>query len=465
MWQVPQFDAALLSKYDRSGPRYTSYPTAPQFSPAFGELQFREALQRSNAMPAKALSIYVHVPYCRSPCFYCGCNRIITRDHSRSGPYLARLAREIEAVGEIMDGRRQVLQMHFGGGTPNFLSAGELRQVVDHLRGAFTFADPAAADVSIELDPRWIADGDIAALADAGFNRASFGVQDLDPRVQRAVNRIQSEEQTLRAIADCRANGFRSVNVDLIYGLPEQTEQGFARTLDVLIAARPDRLAVYGYAHLPQLFKGQRQIDAQLLPSPGTKLQLLGLAISRLTAAGYRYVGMDPFALPQDELAKACEDGTLTRNFMGYSTHGDTDLIGFGVSAISQIADCISQNARDLPEWESMLEAGHLPVKRGIRLDRDDLIRADAIRSLMCHGRIDTAALEQRHGVNFPEYFQSSLTELAPLVADGLVQVSDESVSVTSRGRLLLRIVAACFDRYLARDAEKGAPVRYSKVV
>jgi oxygen-independent coproporphyrinogen-3 oxidase len=283
--------------------------------------------------------------------------------------------------------------------------------------------------------------------------------------VQRAVNRIQSEEQTLRVIADCRSSGFRSVNVDLIYGLPEQTLQGLSRTLDVLLEARPDRLAVYGYAHLPQLFKGQRQIDAQSLPSADAKLQLLGLAISRLTAAGYQYIGMDHFALPEDELAKAREDGSLTRNFMGYSTHGDTDLLGFGVSAISQIADCISQNARDLPEWESLLEAGRLPVKRGIRLDRDDLIRAETIRSLMCHGEIDVQLLEQRHGISFVEYFKSSLAELKPLVADELVEMGAETIRVTSRGRLLLRIVAACFDKYLARDADKGAPVRYSRVV
>lgn len=462
MWSLPQFDPELLRRYDRAGPRYTSYPTAPQLNSGFGQREFRDALSRSNADSGKPLSAYVHIPYCHSPCFYCGCNRIITRDRSRAGVYLSRLAKEIDAVAPLIDSRRTLVQMHFGGGTPNFLSAAELLRVVEYLRSAFSFASPEAGDFSIELDPRWVAEGDFAALADAGFNRASFGVQDLNPQVQKAVNRVQSHEQTLRAIADCRSNGFRSVNVDLIYGLPNQTEQGFSDTLDVLLEARPDRLAVYGYAHLPQLFKGQRQIRAEALPSAHLKLQLLGLAISRLTSAGYQYIGMDHFALPDDRLAKARDDGTLTRNFMGYSTHGDTDLIGFGVSAISQVADTISQNARDLAEWESSIDGGQLPVRRGIRLDRDDMIRAEAIRSLMCHGEIDVRKLERRFDIRFTDYFAMALCRLEPLVLDELVVVDPQVIRVTARGRLLLRVVAACFDRYLRQD--EAAP-RFSKVV
>ncbi len=340
MYPAPPFDAALLRRYDKAGPRYTSYPAAPQFHAGFGEREFREEARRSNARSTpRELSVYVHVPYCFSPCFYCGCNRVITRDRTKARSYIDRLVREIELVGPLFDRARNVVQLHLGGGTPNFLSPAELGEVIECLERHFSFAAPAVRDFSIELDPRFIGTGDIAALGAIGFNRASLGVQDLDPEVQRAVNREQSADQTLEIIGACRANGFRSVNIDLIYGLPKQSLEGFARTLDTVLAARPDRLAVYGYAHLPELFKAQRQIDAADLPSAEDKLALLRLAIERLTGAGYRYIGMDHFALPSDELAQAQEAGGLHRNFMGYTTHADCDLIGLGVSAISHVGD------------------------------------------------------------------------------------------------------------------------------
>jgi oxygen-independent coproporphyrinogen-3 oxidase len=458
------FDAELLRRYDRPGPRYTSYPTAPRFAAGFGDAQFREVARQSNQDPIpRPLSLYAHVPFCFSPCFYCGCNRIITRDTSRGEAYLARLVREIAMVAPLFDRDRDVVQLHLGGGTPNFLAAGQLAELMETFQRHFHFAPPQDRDFSIELDPRSVSVSDVEALAFMGFNRASLGVQDFDPVVQRAVNRMQGVEETLAVIEACRRNRFRSVNVDLIYGLPAQTPEGFGRTLDTVIAARPDRLAVYGYAHLPQMFKAQRQIPDALLPTPDAKLALLQLAIERLTAAGYRYIGMDHFALPEDALALAQASGTLHRNFMGYTTHADTDLVAFGVSAIGHVGDSYSQNPRDLPAWEAAIDAGHLPTWRGMRLDADDLLRADLIQQLMCHGAIDKAALEARHAICFDLYFEQELARLPPLVADDLVEVTPDAIRATSRGRLLLRIIAACFDRYL--HEAPGAPVPCAKAI
>ncbi|RZA20230.1 MAG: oxygen-independent coproporphyrinogen III oxidase [Lysobacteraceae bacterium] len=463
--QTITFNADLLRRYDRPGPRYTSYPTAPQFHAGFGEAQLRAVATASNGDPIpRRLSLYVHVPFCASPCFYCGCNRIITRDKARGEAYLARLYREIALTAELFDRDREVIQLHFGGGTPNFLSPGQLHEVVDTLRGHFRFSDAADRDISIELDPRFVDADDIAALAAVGFNRASFGVQDFDPAVQAAVNRIQSVEQTRAVVDACRAHGFRSVNVDLIYGLPNQSPEGFARTLDTVADMRPDRVAVYGYAHMPHLFKPQKQLDASLLPSSETRLALLQLAIEKLTAAGYLYIGMDHFALPDDELALAQARGSLHRNFMGYTTHADSDLVGLGVSAISHIGDSFSQNPRDLPSWQAALDEGRLPVFRGMRLDPDDVLRADLIQQLMCAGEIPMAALERRHGIDFADYFADALERLAPLVEDGLVRIDAQRIVATSRGRLLLRNIAMCFDRYLDQPATVATP-RFSRAI
>jgi oxygen-independent coproporphyrinogen-3 oxidase len=461
---VPPFDADLLRRYDKPGPRYTSYPTAPRFHDGFGEARFREVAKASNEDPIpRALSLYAHVPFCASPCFYCGCNRVITRDRSRGAAYLARLVREIALVAPLFDRDREVVQLHLGGGTPNFLDAGQLGELMETFQRHFHFAPEARRDLSIEIDPRCVVPSDVEALAFMGFTRASLGVQDFDPAVQKAVNRLQSVEETLAVIDACRAHGFRSVNVDLIYGLPAQTPEGFGRTIDTIVAARPDRLAIYGYAHMPQLFRAQKQIPDAMLPTPEAKLALLQLAIERLTAAGYAYIGMDHFALPGDELARARADGTLHRNFMGYTTHADTDLVGLGVSAISHVGDSYSQNPRDLPAWEAAIDAGRLPTWRGMALDADDRLRADLIQQLMCHGAIDVPALEARHGIAFASYFAAELRRLPPLVADGLVEVSPRAIRATSRGRLLLRIIAACFDRYL--HEAHAEPARFSRAI
>ncbi|HEY5806406.1 MAG TPA: oxygen-independent coproporphyrinogen III oxidase [Povalibacter sp.] len=460
------FDPALLQRYDKAGPRYTSYPTALQFDKSFDESMLREHIRRSNAeLIPRRLSLYLHIPYCFSPCFYCGCTRVITRDLSRGRAYVERLVREIAMVGAMFDRDRDVIQLHLGGGTPNFLRPRELGELMDSLVSHFHLSASPARDYSIELDPRTVEAGDVYLYAALGFNRASLGVQDFDPVVQQAVNRIQSVEQTLQVIEACRAERFRSVNVDLIYGLPKQTAQGFGRTLDIVTDARPDRLAIYGYAHLPHMFKGQRQIEAADLPSAEAKLDLLRLAIDKLTAAGYVYIGMDHFALPEDELAKAYVAGTLHRNFMGYTTHDQCDLVGLGMSAISHISDSFSQNARDVTTWEAALDEGRLPLWRGLRLATDDVIRADVIQDLMCNGQVDPSEIERRHDIDFHEYFAAEVTRLQPLIADGLVSMEAGRIAVTSRGRLLVRIIAMCFDHYLNRAQTPDAKPAYSRVV
>lgn len=458
-----QFDPALLRRYDTAGPRYTSYPTAPRFSDAFGAEDLCAAIAQSNGEPIPGkLSLYVHVPFCESPCFYCGCNRIITRDKSKADAYLVRLYREIGLLASKFDRDREVVQLHFGGGTPNFLTPAQLREVVETLQSQFHFSTSPDRDISIELDPRFASPADIAELAAAGFNRASLGVQDFDPAVQAAVNRIQSIAET-RAIVDAsRANGFESVNIDLIYGLPNQTVEGFRETLREVLDIRPDRLAVYGYAHLPHLFKPQKQLDASLLPTAQTRLQLLQCAIETLTAAGYVYIGMDHFALPEDSLTRARDAGALHRNFMGYTTHARTDLLGFGVSAISKIGDTFSQNPRDLASWAAALDDGRLPVFRGMTLDEDDILRADLIQGLMCQGEVPLAELSNRHHVDAETYFQTELANTECFEQDGLLHRDADGIHVTPKGRLFLRNIAMCFDKYLNQKAETGNPT-YSR--
>ena len=447
---TPPINADLLRRHDLPGPRYTSYPTAPHFHAGFGENDVREAALASNGDPIpRPLSLYVHVPFCADPCFYCGCNRVITRDRTRAARYVAHLEREIALSAALVDADREAVQLHFGGGTPNFLSPAQLTGLIATLQTRFRFSAREDRDISIELDPRTVAVEDIPTLAQAGFNRASLGVQDFDPIVQAAVNRIQGVEETDAIVQACRSNGFRSINIDLIYGLPKQTPEGFGRTLETVIRMRPDRIALYGYAHLPTMFKAQQRIDAADLPDAESRLQLLWQAIQTLTAAGYEYIGMDHFALPGDALSIARAQGRLHRNFMGYTTHAESDLLGLGVSAISHIGDTFSQNARDIGAWEAALDAGHLPVARGVRLDEDDLLRADIIQSIMCQGEVRIDAIARCHHIDFPDYFADALQRLAPLEADGLVKTDPQRVSVTPSGRMVLRRIAMCFDRYL----------------
>ncbi|MBD9437238.1 oxygen-independent coproporphyrinogen III oxidase [Pseudoxanthomonas sp. PXM03] len=458
------FDPELLRRYDTPGPRYTSYPTAPQFSPGFQEADLREMAAITNGDPIpRPLSLYLHIPFCTSPCFYCGCNRIITRDTARGAAYLTRLYREVAMTSALFDRDRDVEQVHFGGGTPNFLSPAQIAEVMDVLRRQFSFAPASRLDCSIELDPRFITPDEVGELAAAGFNRASLGVQDFDPDVQRAVNRIQSVEQTLAIIEACRTHGLQSVNVDLIYGLPKQSLEGFSRTLDITLEARPDRLAIYSYAHLPSMFRPQQRINADDLPSPEVKLGLLQCAIDKLGEAGYVYIGMDHFALPGDSLALAQQRADLHRNFMGYTTHAESDLLGLGVSAISHIGPSFSQNPRDLGSWEQAIDQGHLPVWRGMRLEEDDVIRADVIQRLMCDGALDYRDLGRRHVIDFTAYFADALAHLRPLEDDGLVELAPDGLRATSHGRLLLRIIAMCFDRYLPTAA--ASTPRFSRTV
>ena len=452
---APVFDADLVARYDVNGPRYTSYPTAPEFDARFGEAEYRAAARASNEDPIpRRLSIYVHVPFCFSPCFYCGCARIITRDRGKADGYLARLHREIEMTAPLFDRDRQVVQLHFGGGTPNFLSWRQMAELVESMSRQFTFASDDAREFGIELDPREADANYVAMLARHGFNRLSVGVQDFDPDVQVAVNRVQSVQQTRAVIDAAREHGFRSTSIDLIYGLPRQTPSRFAKTLEQVIAIRPDRVATYGYAHLPGRFKAQRQIDAAELPNAAERLALLGLTIRTLTDAGYRYIGMDHFALPADELARAQEHGTLQRNFQGYSTHGACDMIGLGMTSIGRIGDAYVQNAKDIVGYYAALDAGRLPVARGLVLDADDRIRGDAIQRIMCDGVIEIGPFEARHQIDFAVYFARELMQRRKLATDGLIVLSPTRIAATARGRLLLRIVAMCFDAYLSRPRE-----------
>jgi oxygen-independent coproporphyrinogen III oxidase len=459
----PEFDPALIARYDVAGPRYTSYPTAPQFKADFDEVALRGVIRASNEEPIpRPLSLYVHVPFCMSPCFYCGCNRVITRDLTQADRYLERLYREIELIAPLFDRDRPVRQLHFGGGTPNFLDAAHMSELLESLARHFSFSHETDREYGIEIDPRF-ADGPyVRNLGELGFNRISVGIQDFDPVVQQAVNRIQSFEQTREVLDAARAASFRSASVDLIYGLPRQTVDGFSRTLEQVVALNPDRVAVYGYAHLPEMFKAQRQIAAAELPDASTRLALFGRALEFLSAAGYVYIGMDHFAKAGDELVQAQRTGTLQRNFQGYSTHGDCDIVGLGVSAIGRIGDSYSQNARDLIGYYAALDAGRLPVVRGLQLDEDDLIRRELINELMCHDSVDKQAFGARHRLVFDDYFVRERQRLAPLLADGLVREGPRELQVTSRGRLLLRIIAMCFDAYLGDETH--AP-RYSRVI
>jgi oxygen-independent coproporphyrinogen-3 oxidase len=466
MENAPVFDPTLVRRYDRPGPRYTSYPTAPQFDASFGEAELREYARRSNEeLIPRPISLYIHVPYCFSPCFYCGCNRLITRDPLKGERYLEYLKREIALAASLFDRDREVVQLHLGGGTPNFLDPAQLADLVDSVGRQFRFSAATVRDFSIELDPRHVDEGDIGALSAAGFNRASLGVQDFDPQVQRAVNRVQSVEQTMAVIEDCRRAGFRSVNVDLIYGLPRQTLKGFERTLETVIAAGPDRLAIYGYAHLPELFKAQRQAGENELPDAKARLGLLQLAVEALRDAGYCYIGMDHFALPGDDLTRALNEGGLHRNFMGYTTHAECDLLGLGTSAISHIGDSYSQNARDVAGWENAVDGNRLPVWRGLALTFDDVLRADVIAQLMCRGRVDVESVERRFHVDFGAWFSDSLRRLEQLADDGLVTVDRSCIEATSRGRFLLRIIAMCFDCYIRQPRAPDATARYSRAI
>lgn len=456
-----EIDLDLIRRFDRNGPRYTSYPTADRFVEAYGPQTYAGWVARRNiGAVERALSLYVHLPFCSTVCFYCACNKVVTRNRSRGGQYMDYLAREIELQSSLFGDRPDVTQMHWGGGTPTFFDAAQLGQLFARLRQHFEFA--RGGEYSIEIDPRTVNAETVVALREMGFNRMSLGVQDFDPDVQRAVNRVQSEEQTLAVMEAARSSGFDSINIDLIYGLPKQSLLTFNRTLARVISAQPDRIAVYNYAHLPARFKPQRRISEAELPAPEIRLKLLGLAVQRLTEAGYVYIGMDHFAKPGDALAVAQRQGRLHRNFQGYSTQPDCDLLALGVSAIGAIGPTYSQNHRDLPAYYEALDRGALPIMRGIELTADDILRRAVIQALMCHFAVNKESIGVAYLIDFDRYFAREIADLKELARHGLVEFDEDWINITAKGRFLIRSICMVFDKYLRHEQETQ---RYSRVI
>lgn len=456
-----EVDLDLIRRLDKNGPRYTSYPTADRFVEAFNaEAYSNWAAKREIGGISRPLSLYVHIPFCNTLCFYCACNKVITKDRSKAEKYVRYVIKELEMQAALLGEGQRVEQLHWGGGTPTFLSDDQIRELMGAIRKHFKLVENG--EYSIEIDPRKVNDETIALLGEVGFNRISLGVQDFDAEVQRAVNRIQSEEETLQVIRAARANGFKSVSIDLIYGLPKQTLEGFGRTLDKVIAANPDRLSIYNYAHMPTIFKPQRRIHDEDLPAPQVKLDILSLSVSKLSKAGYVYIGMDHFAKPEDELAVAQRQGRLHRNFQGYSTHSDCDLVAVGVSSIGKIGPTYSQNFRELDDYYDALDRNELPIMRGLELNADDLVRRAIIQALMCHFEIPKESFNIAYLIDFDQYFATELAELKEYEREGLLKISPQWISVTPKGRMLIRNICMVFDKYLRTKQEHA---RYSKVI
>jgi oxygen-independent coproporphyrinogen-3 oxidase len=454
-------DLELIRRLDKNGPRYTSYPTADRFVETFNaESYSRWVAKREIGGIDRPLSLYIHIPFCNTLCFYCACNKVITKDRSKSAEYVRYLIKEMAMQAMLLGPDQVVEQLHFGGGTPTFLSDDEIRQVMEAIRQHFRLVEDG--EYSIEIDPRKVSDETIALLGEVGFNRISIGVQDFDEEVQRAVNRIQSEEETLRVIHAARANGFKSVSIDLIYGLPKQTLKGFGVTLDKVIAANPDRLSIYNYAHMPTIFMPQRRIHQEDLPAPQVKLDILDMAVKKLTNAGYVYIGMDHFAKPEDELAVAQRQGKLHRNFQGYSTHSDCDLVALGLSAIGKIGPTYSQNYKELADYYGALDRDVLPIMRGMELNADDLVRRAIIQALMCHFELVKESFNSAYQIDFDSYFATELNELREYEREGLLVISPQSIKVTPKGRMLIRNICMVFDKYLRTRQQHAL---YSKVI
>ena len=463
MSMTTSFPTELINKYGLAGPRYTSYPTALQFHEGFDAEAYRRHVQNSNDdLIPRPLSLYVHLPFCKELCYYCACNKKVTRNSQRAEVYLQHLEKEIQMQGKLFDRDRQVIQLHFGGGTPTYHDDAQLRSVIEQLSESFLLSRSDHREFSIEIDPRTVNEERIAFLGDIGFNRVSMGVQDFDPAVQKAVNRLQDKDKTLKLVESARTSGFNSVSVDLIYGLPLQSAKSFENTIDEVLSVRPDRLSVYNYAHLPHLFRAQRMINSEDVPPPEVRLQLLDSTISKLVEAGYVYIGMDHFALPDDELAIAMREGTLQRNFQGYSTCRETDLVGMGVSAIGKVGNSFVQNRKDIREWQTSLESGELPVWRGLSLSGEDRLRRAVVSAIMCQGRVRFGEFERRYRIDFSEHFALELELLKPLQDDGLIELTDFGFDVTQAGLLLLRVIAMKFDEYLISDLQGKS---YSKVI
>lgn len=452
---------ALIAKYDQSGPRYTSYPTADRFRSDFCEDAYRQAAARSN-VDGGPLSLYFHIPFCNTVCYYCACNKVVTKDRGRAGPYLARLHKEIALQGALFDRQRVVDQLHWGGGTPTFISHDEMAELMRTTGQYFHLRTDDSGEYSIEIDPREASKATIAHLRWLGFNRISLGVQDFDPKVQQAVNRIQGVAETLAVIDAIRANDFHSLSLDLIYGLPHQTASSFGATLDRVIDIQPDRLSVFNYAHLPERFKPQRRINEAELPDSAEKLDILQMSAEKLAAAGYVYIGMDHFARPDDSMAIAQREGNLYRNFQGYATHADCDLVAMGVTAIGRVSDSYSQNARGMDDYAAAIDAGHLPVVRGLRLNQDDHIRRAVISQLICHFSLYFGAVDRTWGIKSRDYFATELAALAIMAEDGLLTLDAQGIHVLPAGRLLIRTICKLFDARLRGDDN---PTRFSRVI
>ncbi len=460
MEQTVSFDLDLIRRYDAAGPRYTSYPTAVEFDEKFNPDSYRKQVDLSNQRGGP-LSLYFHLPFCDTVCFYCACNKIITKNRKHAEPYLANLHKEIAMQAALFDSSRVVEQLHWGGGTPTFISHEQMRELMAVTRQHFNLADDANGEFSIEIDPREANAETISVLREIGFNRISLGVQDFNPQVQKAVNRIQTEEETIAVIDAARAKGFRSVSLDLIYGLPLQTVDSFSETLNKIIDINPDRISVFNYAHLPERFKVQRQMRDEDMPLPAVKLEILQRSIEQLTSAGYIYIGMDHFAKPDDELAIAQRDNKLYRNFQGYSTHSECDLIGLGITSIGSVGDSYSQNKRTLEEYAASINNNELPVFRGITLNEDDKIRRKVITKLICHFSLDIPAIEKELNINFADYFADVYPKLAQFAEDKLLKYDSQSIHVLPAGHLLIRTICMAFDRYIQQKTTQ----RFSKVI
>ena len=466
MDQTLEFNLDLIRRYDKSGPRYTSYPTAIQFHEGFKQQDYKHWVDWSNKQSREAsspqpLSLYFHLPFCDTVCYYCGCSKVVTKNREKASPYLQRLQREIEMQSRLFDSDRPVDQLHWGGGTPTFISHDEMTELMRVTRQFFNLHEDDTGEYSIEIDPREVTSETLALLRELGFNRMSLGVQDFDARVQKAVNRIQSEEKTLSVIQETKDLGFKSVSIDLIYGLPFQSVDSFRVTLDKVISADPDRLSIFNYAHLPEMFKPQRRISEADLPSAMEKMDILNQTIEQLNQAGYVYIGMDHFAKPEDELAIAQRNESLYRNFQGYSTHADCDLVAMGITSIGKVGHCYSQNVKSLDDYYAIIDANELPVYRGIALNEDDLLRQKVITQLICHFNLDIQKIEEEFSIRFSDYFAHEISELQQFQSDELIQISDQGIRVMPVGRLLIRNICMVFDAYL----KKTEGQRFSKVI
>jgi oxygen-independent coproporphyrinogen-3 oxidase len=459
MDQSIEFDLSLIKRYDRAGPRYTSYPTALELHDGFTEQDYQQQIEQSN-VNGGPLSLYFHIPFCDTVCYYCACNKIITKNRKHAEPYLNNLFQEIALQGRLFDSKRTVNQLHWGGGTPTFLTVQQMQQLMDATRQHFNLRDDDSREYSIEIDPRAVDSRTIPLLRELGFNRLSLGVQDFDPEVQKAVNRIQSEQQTFDVLNTAREQGFGSISIDLIYGLPLQTVASFSKTLDRILEVKPDRLSIFNYAHLPSRFKTQRQIRDDDLPDSKTKLEILQMVITRLQEQGYVYIGMDHFARPDDELAISQRENKLYRNFQGYSTHSDCDLVGLGITSIGRIADSYIQNVKDLESYSFQISQNQLPVFKGLMLTADDKLRRLVITQLICHFNLQFSEIEQQFGIDFSAYFSSELQALQIMKDDGLIAHKANRIEVLPVGRLLIRNICMVFDKYFAHKQQQ-----FSKVI